>query len=239
MGNSKIVPMVDYYSQHKKIIVAVDSIIFGFNEHERELQLLLLKRKFEPAKGEWSLMGGFVTPDESVDDAAKRVVHQLTGLENVYMEQLYTFGDPSRDPGGRIISISYVSLIKLSEYDKELVRQSGANWIPLSELPELIFDHGEMVQKALRKLRSRARTQPIGFELLPEKFTIPQLQRLYEAIYQKPFDKRNFRRKLLSMKLLDKLEEKEKQTSKKGAFYYQFNQEKYEELLRKGFNFEL
>ncbi len=230
---------MDFYQQEHKTLVAVDSIIFGFNENDYELKLLLLKRNFEPAKGEWSLMGGFVTPDESLDEAAQRIVQKLTGLENVYMEQLYAFGDPRRDPGGRIISVAYFSLIKINEYDKELVKKNGASWIPLSELPMLIFDHNDMVSIALRKLRIRARTQPIGFELLPKKFTIPQLQRLYEAIYQKPFDKRNFRRKVLTMGLLDKLEEKEKETSKKGAFYYQFNTAKYEELLRRGFNFEL
>lgn len=230
---------MDYYVKHPKILVAVDSIIFGFNENDTELKVLLLKRKFEPAKGEWSLMGGFVNPDESLDAAAQRIVLQLTGLDDVYMEQLYAFGDPDRDPGGRIISVSYVSLIKINEHDRELVRKNGAYWIPLSELPNLIFDHSEMVSKALRKLRIRARTQPIGFELLPEKFTIPQLQRLYEAIYQTPFDKRNFRRKVLTMGLLDKLDEKEKETSKKGAYYYEFNAIKYQEFLQKGFNFEL
>lgn len=176
--------MKKFYKTYPKILVAVDSIIFGFNENDLELKLLLLKRKFEPAKGEWSLMGGFVNPDESLDDAAKRIVLQLTGLEDVYMEQLYAFGDPERDPGGRIISVAYFSLIKIKEYDRELVKEHGASWVPLSELPNLIFDHDNMLEKALRKLRIRARTQPIGFELLPEKFTIPQLQRLYEAIYQ-------------------------------------------------------
>ena len=228
-----------YYNKYPKILNAVDSIIFGFDENERELKLLILKRKFEPAKGNWSLMGGFVDPDESLDYAAKRIVLHLTGLNNVYMEQLYTFGDLKRDPGGRIISTAYFSLIRINDYDKKLAKSHGAFWISLSELPELIFDHSEMVKKALRKLRIRARTQPIGFELLPEKFTIPQLQSLYEAIYQIPFDKRNFRRKILSMGLLERLNEKEKETSKKGAFYYRFNQEKYKELLEKGFNFEV
>jgi len=230
---------MDFYGKYPKLQVAVDSIIFGFNENERELKLLILKRKFEPARGNWSLMGGFVKPHESLDDAAKRIVNQLTGLDNVYMEQLYTFGEPKRDPGGRIISVAYFSLIKINEYDKNLVKQHDAYWISLSELPELIFDHSEMVEKALRKLRIRAQTQPIGFELLPEKFTIPQLQGLYEAIYQTAFDKRNFRRKLLAMGLLEKLDEKEKETSKKGAFYYRFKKQKYEELLQKGFNFEI
>ncbi len=230
---------MSFYENHPRLLVAVDSIIFGFNENDTELKLLLLKRKFEPAKGKWSLMGGFVTENESLDMAAERIVFQLTGLKDVYMEQLYAFGEPERDPGGRIISVSYFSLIKINDHDRELVKQYDAFWIPLSELPDLIFDHNEMVNKALRKLKVRARTEPIGFELLPEKFTIPQLQRLYEAIYQTPFDKRNFRRKLLLMGLLDKLDEKEKETSKKGAYYYKFNSNKYEELQQKGFNFEL
>ena len=230
---------MSFYSKFPKLLVAVDSIIFGFNENEHELKLLLLKRQFPPEKGKWSLMGGFVAPDENLDNAAHRIVSQLTGLDNVYMEQLFAFGDVNRDTGGRIISVAYFSLIKINDHDSELVKKHGASWISLSEIPDLIFDHPEMVKRALRKLRIRARTQPIGFELLPNKFTIPQLQRLYEAIYQVPFDKRNFRRKLLVMGLLEKLNEKEKETSKKGAFYYQFNQEKYEELLEKGFNFDL
>lgn len=230
---------MDFYSNFPKILVAVDAIIFGFNENEFDLKLLLLKRNFEPEKGKWSLMGGFVAPDESLDQSAQNIVSRLTGLDNVYMEQLFAFGDINRDAGGRIISVAYFSLLKINDHDSELVKKYGAFWIPINKLPNLIFDHHEMVEKALRKLRIRARTQPIGFELLPKKFTIPQLQRLYEAIYQMPFDKRNFRRKLLAMGLLEKLDEKEKETSKKGAFYYQFNKAKYEELLERGFNFDL
>jgi ADP-ribose pyrophosphatase YjhB (NUDIX family) len=230
---------MNYYAQHPKLLVAVDSIIFGFNENEHDLKLLLLKRKFMPEQGKWSLMGGFVSEDENLDDAAKRIVKQLTGLDNVYMEQLYTFGDIHRDLGGRIVSVAYFSLIKINDHDSELVEKHGAVWIPLPQLPDLIFDHKEMVEKALRKIRIRARTQPIGFELLPEKFTIPQIQRLYEAIYRIPFDKSNFRRKLLAMNLLEKQEEKEKTTSRKGAFYYCFNQKKYKELIEIGFNFDL
>lgn len=230
---------MNFYSDFPKILIAVDAIIFGFNENEFDLKLLLLKRNFEPEKGKWSLMGGFVAPDESLDQSAQNIVSRLTGLDHVYMEQLFAFGDINRDAGGRIISVAYFSLLKINDHDSKLVKKHGAFWISLNELPELIFDHHEMVEKALRKLRIRARTQPIGFELLPKKFTIPQLQRLYEAIYQMPFDKRNFRRKLLAMGLLEKLDEKEKITSKKGAFYYQFNKAKYEELLERGFNFDL
>jgi 8-oxo-dGTP diphosphatase len=230
---------MSYYSEHEKFHVAVDSIIFGYDEEGRELKVLLLKRNFQPAKGEWSLMGGFLKNNEGVDEAAKRILNQLTGLSDVYMEQLYTFGELDRDPGARIISVAYFALIKINASDLELVKNHGATWIPISAMPQLIFDHSAMVARALKKLQIRARTQPIGFELLPDKFTIPQLQGLYEAIYNKTLDKRNFRRKLLSMDLLEKLEEKEKESSRKGAWYYHFDANKYEDLLNRGFNFEL
>lgn len=230
---------MSYYSEHEKFHVAVDSIIFGYDEEGRELKVLLLKRNFQPAKGEWSLMGGFLKNNEAVDEAAKRILNQLTGLSDVYMEQLYTFGELDRDPGARIISVSYFALIKINASDLELVKNHGATWVPISAMPQLIFDHSAMVERALKKLQIRARTQPIGFELLPDKFTIPQLQGLYEAIYNKALDKRNFRRKLLSMDLLEKLEEKEKESSRKGAWYYRFDANKYEDLLKRGFNFEL
>jgi len=230
---------MSYYSEHEKFHVAVDSIIFGYDEEGRELKVLLLKRNFQPAKGEWSLMGGFLKNNEGVDEAAKRILNQLTGLSDVYMEQLYTFGELDRDPGARIISVAYFALIKINASDLELVKNHGATWVPISAMPKLIFDHSAMVERALKKLQIRARTQPIGFELLPDKFTIPQLQGLYEAIYNKALDKRNFRRKLLSMDLLEKLEEKEKESSRKGAWYYRFDANKYEDLLKRGFNFEL
>lgn len=230
---------MSYYQEHEKFHVAVDSIIFGYDEGGRELKVLLLKRNFEPAKGNWSLMGGFLMNNEAVDEAAKRILNTLTGLSNVYMEQLYTFGEVDRDPGDRIISVAYFALIKINASDLELVKNHGATWIPISAMPVLIFDHSAMVHRALKKLQVRARTQPIGFELLPDKFTIPQLQGLYEAIYNKVLDKRNFRRKLLSMDLLEKLEEKEKISSRKGAWYYRFDPKKYEDLLNRGFNFEL
>jgi ADP-ribose pyrophosphatase YjhB (NUDIX family) len=130
---------LSFYHEHDKFHVAVDAIIFGFDEGERELKLLLLKRKFEPAKGEWSLMGGFAKESESLDDAAKRILHQLTGLDDVYMEQLYTFGEITRDPGNRIISVAYFSLIKIKETDLELVKEHGASWVPISAMPTLIL----------------------------------------------------------------------------------------------------
>ena len=173
--------MTTYYSKNPKFYVSVDCIIFGFNEGE--LNLLLLKRNFQPAMGEWSLMGGFVQEDESVDDAAKRVLHELTGLDNVYMEQVGSFGAIGRDPGERVVSIAYYSLININEYDKELVQKHNAFWVNINELPELIFDHPQMVAQARKLMQQKASTEPIGFNLLPKLFTLSQLQSLYEAIY--------------------------------------------------------
>lgn len=228
---------VDIYNKYTPYLVAVDCIIFGFIEGE--LKLLIIKRSFDPGKGSWSLMGGFVGPEESMDEAGYRVLYELTGLKDLYMTQLYTHGEINRDPGARVISTSYYSLIKIQDIDPDHEMISNARWCPINELPELIFDHSKMVQMALESLRDEAHRKPIGFELLPPKFTIPQLQSLYEAIYQQKFDKRNFRKSILKMNLLDQLDEKDKENSKKGAFYYRFIEEKYKELLRNGFFFNI
>jgi ADP-ribose pyrophosphatase YjhB (NUDIX family) len=228
--------MVNTYSAPRHL-VATDCIVFGFDNED--LKILLVRRLMEPQKGEWSLMGGFVEEGESLDEASKRVLLTLTGLNDVYLEQLYTFGDVNRDPLDRVISVAYYALIKIDDYDRKIVKSNGAEWFKVSDYPKLIFDHDLMVQTAINKLRKRCRTQPIGFELLPEKFTIPQLQNLYEAILMQELDKRNFRKKILSMNLLDKLDEKDKENSKKGAYFYRFNREKYEDLTSKGFNFEI
>jgi len=177
--------------------------------------------------------------NESVTEAANRVLEETTGLQNVFMEELRTYNAVDRDAGYRCISIGQYALIRIEEYDKSLVEKHNAIWYPFDELPELVLDHDQMVKDALARLRRKARYQPIGFELLPEKFTLPQLQSLYEAIYQKSMDSRNFRKKVLSFGVLIKLEEKDKSSSKKGAFYYKFNHEKYKELIAKGINFEV
>jgi 8-oxo-dGTP diphosphatase len=225
------------YPLEDRILLAVDCVIFGFDN--QDLKLLLIRRRYEPGEGMWSLLGGFPKKDEGLDQAAARVLKQLTGFENVYLEQLFAYGDADRDPGGRVVAIAYCSLIKIEGFDQELADENNAHWRLISDIPDLVFDHRKMVDKALRRLRRRARIQPIGFELLPEKFTMPQLQNLYEAIYQKELDKRNFCKKILSMGLLDKLDEKDKSSSKKGAFLYRFNPEKYQELLSKGFYFSV
>lgn len=226
-----------YYTEYEKLFVAIDCIIFGFDDGK--LKLLLLKRDFEPAKGELSLIGGFVKEDESLDEAAARILNNLTGLSDIYMEQLYAYGEVSRDPGERTVSVAYFAVLKIQDLDPEHVEKHGAHWCPIEQLPKLIFDHNSMVDKAMRRLRRRAKSQPIGFELLPKYFTMPQLQRLYESIYQRKFDNRNFRKKALAMGIFKKLNEKDKSSSKKGAYLYGFDEKKYNRLVREGFLFNL
>ena len=216
---------MDQYKDVDRLVVAVDSIIFGFDREN--LKLLLIKRGFEPQKGKWSLMGGFLKRDESLNDAAKRVMYKLTGLKEVYLEQLYGFGKLNRDPVERTISIAFYALINTDKNDKELMERYDAQWFPINDYPDLIFDHNEMVEAAKARLKYKASHQPVGFELLPQRFTLPELQNLYEAIYQTPLDKRNFRRRILSTGVLKKTNEKQKQYSKKGAYLYEFDKEKY------------
>jgi len=227
------------YNKIRKYLIAVDCIVFGYDIMEKEIKLLLIQRSFEPAKGKWSLSGGFVEDTESLDNAAKRVLFDLTGLKNVFLSQSYTYGDVERDPGARVISTAYFALIKIQDIESKVKKLNHAQWSPLSKLPALIFDHNRMVTDALKDLGNQVKIKPVGFELLPEKFTLVQLQELYEAIYQKPIDRRNFRKKILSMSILEKLEEKEKVTSRRGAYYYHFIPERYKTLRENGFFFEL
>ncbi|MFZ6013934.1 MAG: NUDIX hydrolase [Bacteroidota bacterium] len=223
------------YKSHQKLLVAVDCIIFGFDGEN--LKALLIKRGFEPEAGKWSLMGGFVGQDEDADQAAQRVLHQLTGMTDIYMEQLYTFTDVNRDTAGRVISIAYFALINIADYSEQLQLEHEARWFPLNKIPPLIFDHKKMVSKAKEQLRLKVANHPIGFELLPTKFTLPQLQSLYEAVFESPLDKRNFVKKILSLGILNKLDEKEKESSRKGAYYYVFDNAKYKKLHTNGIKF--
>jgi len=231
--------MPEYYSVQDKHLVAVDCVIFGYDIWEKELKLLLVKRKFNPESGQWTLPGGFVKKDEGVLEAACRVLSQLTGFSDVYMEQSYAWGDIGRDSGGRVITISHFALINAHELPPKMIESSSAHWRSVSKLPVLIFDHKQIIERAHAELIDRIKVKPVGFELLPEKFTLVQLQDLYEAIYQRKIDKRNFRKKIISMNLLEKLDEKEKETSKKGAFYYRFIPSMYEDFRRRGFYFNL
>jgi ADP-ribose pyrophosphatase YjhB (NUDIX family) len=213
------------YSKQTRILVAIDCIIFGFDG--TEIKILLIKRGLEPEIGKWSLMGGFLQPGENLNNAADRILLQLTGLDKVYMEQLHCFAEPDRDPIERTMSVTYFSLLDLTKYKAQLSAEFQAEWFPLVKHPKLIFDHNEMVQMARGRLRYKASMHPILFELLPEKFTIPQLQSLFEEVYETSFDKRNFSRKILSTGLILKLKEKDKENSKKGAFYYKLDKKHY------------
>ncbi len=219
--------MASYYSNNPKFYVGIDCIIFGFEKGR--LSLLLLQRNFEPAKGQWSLMGGFVQENESADDAAKRVLYELTGLKDVYMEHIGAYGEIHRDPGERVISLAYYALININEYDRELVQQHNAHWIDVEELPNLIFDHNQMVEKARTIMKEKASSAPIGFNLLPELFTLTQLQSLYEAIYGESMDKRNFRKRIADMGFIEKTDKIDKTGSKRGASLYKFNDKAYRE----------
>ena len=230
---------MSHYSKFQRYLVAVDCIIFGYDIFEKEIKLLLSKRIFEPAIGKWSLAGGFVEGNESLDHAASRILRNITGLESVYMRQSYSYGDLDRDPGDRVISVAYFALIAIRDINKDLARENGVHWRSIARLPDLIFDHPLMVKKALADLQNQVKVKPVGFELLPERFTLVHLQDLYEAIYQRTVDKRNFRKKILSMGILEKLDEKEKETSKKGAYYYRFNKDRYTRLEKNGFYFNL
>lgn len=223
------------YSKQTRLLVAVDCIIFGFDGES--LKLLLIQRGFEPEKDKWSLMGGFVEPNEKPEAAASRVLKQLTGLENVYMEQMEVFGEPDRDPIERTVSITYYALIDIRKYKDQLSKEYRAEWVQLNEIPKLIFDHNDMVDHAKKKLRYKAALHPILFELLPEKFTIPQILTLYEGVYDIVLDKRNFNRKLLSTGLLIRQKDKDKENSKKGAFYYKLNKETYKDKISSFLNF--
>ncbi|MEP6684329.1 MAG: NUDIX domain-containing protein [Parafilimonas sp.] len=214
------------YTHQNRMLIAIDCIIFGFDGIH--LKLLLIKRGFEPQKGRWSLMGGFVTSDENLDHAAARILKQLTGLTDIYLEQLFAFGDPYRDPTERTVSVAYFALIDINKYEEQISHEYSAEWFPLKKLPSVIFDHKEMIEMAKEKLRYKAAFHPVLFELLPDKFTLPQLQTLYEDVYDAIIDKRNFSRKILSTGLVIKQKDKEKNGSKKGAFYYKLDKRKYQ-----------
>src|SRR5687768_5534193 len=218
------------YQKQIRLLAAVDCIIFGFDG--QTLKLLLIQRGFEPEKGKWSLMGGFIQPNESSDAAAVRILKSLTGLEGVYLEQLAVFSEPQRDPIERTISTAYFALIDIHQYEKQLTDEYHPEWVTLTKIPNLIFDHNKMVAMAKEKLRYKAALHPLLFELLPKKFTLPQLQNLYEGVYETSFDKRNFSRKVLSTNLLVKQGDKDKGSSKKGAYYYKLNAKNYKANLQ-------
>lgn len=229
--------MLNSYSSEDKVLLSVDCIIFGFDNEG--LKILLIKRDFEPEKGKWSLMGGFLKKEESLNDAATRVLNHYTGLQNIYMEQLYAFSEVDRDPVERTISVAYYALINIENHNTELIKNYHAEWFNIANMPKLIFDHDDMVAHAMRRLRYRTSTKPVGFELLPEKFTMRQLLELYEAILDKELDKRNFISKINSLDILVKLNEKDMLSSRKGSYLYMFDKEKYDAKLLNNFALNL
>lgn len=217
---------MEYYKGHPRHYVSVDCVILGYQDDE--IKLLLYPRSFEPYKGKWSLLGGFVQETESADEAAARILKQTTGLEEIFLEQVGTFSDPNRDPEARVISVAYYALIRIDLHDEARVKENGAYWVSVRKLPQLIFDHQLMYEKSLVKLQQKASYSLCGSELLPEKFTLIQLRKLYEAIFQKEFDPGNFRKKILSLGVLERLNDKDASESRKGAFYYKVRNEKME-----------
>jgi 8-oxo-dGTP diphosphatase len=215
--------------------VTTDCVIFGFNG--KKLQVLLIKRGIEPFKGRWAFPGGFIKMHETAEEGARRELREETGLENAYIQQFHTFSDPHRDPRERVITIAFYALVKIQDV-KGGDDAVAAQWFPLDEIPALAFDHDYILRMAIQKLREEIHFQPIGFELLPEKFTIKELQTLYETILGISFDRRNFSKKILHLEILTELEETIWPTPKREAKLYKFNAEKYGELKRKGFRLE-
>lgn len=230
--------MKNFTYKYARPAVTIDAVIFGFDQ--TSLKVLLIKRGIEPYKGKWALPGGFINIDETAENAANRILQKETNLTGVFMEQLYTFTEVDRDPRERIISISYFALVKLEDFQAIAgADETSAEWFEINDLPSLAFDHEKIIRTALYRIKGKIRYQPIGFELLPEKFKLSQLQHLYEVILETSIDKRNFRRKILQMELLIDTEEKETNVAHKAAKLYKFNKNKYDELTKKGFNFEL
>ncbi len=213
--------MTGFYGEHSKVFVSVDCIVFGFDNDN--LKLLIGHRQMDPGRGEWSLYGGFVSEDESLEEAASRVLYNLTGLEDIYMKQVGAFGAIDRDPGERVITVAYCALINVNDYDDTLRKEHGVEWVSINELPKLYSDHNEMVRKAITLLRRRISTEPLSFNLLPELFTLTQLQHVYEAILGEQIDKRNFRKRVKNIEFIEKTEHIDKLTSKRGAVLYRFN----------------
>jgi 8-oxo-dGTP diphosphatase len=224
--------------QYPRAALTVDCVVFGFDEGE--LKVLLIERALEPFRGRWALPGGFVRVDETLDNAARRELVEETGLSNVFLEQLYTFGGVTRDPRERVVSVAYYALVKLSDHRARAATDAAnAEWFPVSKVQKLAFDHAEILGTALARLKGKVRYQPIGFELLPPKFTLSQLQHLYEAVLSTKLDKRNFRKKVLGFALLVPVKGTQMTGRHRPARLFRFDNEKYEKFKKRGFNFEL
>jgi 8-oxo-dGTP diphosphatase len=229
---------MSYTYEYPRPALTVDCVVFGLDEDE--LEVMLIRRGLEPFAGRWALPGGFVHIDETLEEAARRELEEETGLRKVFLEQLFSFGAIDRDPRERVVTVAYYALVKLSDHKiRAATDAADAAWFSLSDLPDLAFDHAHILEVALERLKNKVRYQPIGFELLPRKFTLTQLQRMYEIILDRPLDKRNFRKKILGMDLLIELDEVQKDVAHRAARLYKFDDRHYRKLVKQGFSFEV
>ena len=229
---------MSYTYEYARAALTTDCVVFGLDDEE--LKVLLIQRDLEPFEGQWALPGGFVRVGESLDDCARRELEEETGLKKVYLEQLYSFGEPDRDPREHVVTVSYYALVNLIDHKPQAATDArNAAWFAFDDLPKLAFDHDTILKVARERLRGKVRYQPIGFELLPQKFTLTQLQRLYEKVLEQPLDKRNFRKKVQKLDILKETNEIEQDVARRAARLYRFDRRRYQELIKKGINFEL
>jgi 8-oxo-dGTP diphosphatase len=224
--------------KYSRPALTVDCVVFGLDDND--LKVLLIQRDLAPFEGTWALPGGFVETEETLEDAAKRELEEETGLKKLFLEQLYTFGAVDRDPRERVVSVAFFALVNIRDHKvKAATDARNAAWFSAADTPSLAFDHEEILNVALERVKGKVRYQPIGFELLPRLFTLGQLQHLYETILETPMDKRNFRRKILNMDLLEETDQIEQDVAHRAARLYRFNKGRYNSLLKNGFNFEV
>ena len=229
-----------YTYEYPRPSLTIDCVVFGLDVEQKDLKVMLIQRAIPPFEGQWALPGGFVRVNEALQDTALRELKEETGIEQVYLEQLFTFGALKRDPRERVVTVAYYALVNLNEHRIQATTDARkAAWFSVSDVPRLAFDHEQILEAALQRLKGKVRYEPIGFELLPKKFTLGQLQTLYEMVLDRKLDRRNFRKKILGMELLADTGEVEEDLAHRAARLYQFDERKYRQLRKRGFNFEI